>query len=392
LSSWDVHFDLTIKHDNRELIRLTERAYALSSMIREVPIPPYLQAKLDAINVMRAVRGTTAIEGVQASTEEVQKIMASPKEMSLPKSRERDEQEIKNAATVMTFVAYIIGKTPDLAVSQQLICAIHKLMTRKIDDPDNAPGQYRSHPVNAGDYYPPASGEEVRRLMNDFVEWLNSPPALNWDAITRALAAHFYLVSIHPFGDGNGRTSRAIESFLLYQGKVNARGFYSLANYYYHHRSDYVWHLNHARFNSGNDLTDFVLFGLRGLVEELEDVYGQVLNEIKLISFRDYAREEFQLTDGLGLGTKVGERLFHFLIALGREPMPMSQLTNRKSRAKTIYGNASLRTVQRDIAFLKERELIKIEDGAIMPNLDVMKPFTAPYELQRFLEEEPENA
>jgi Fic family protein len=261
-------------------------------------------------------------------------------------------------------------------------------MTKKIDDPTNVPGQYRSHPVNAGDYLPPASGEEVRRLMNDFVEWLNSPPAMNWDAIIRALAAHFYLVSIHPFGDANGRTSRAVESLLLYQGKINARGFYSLANYYYHHRSDYVWHLNHARFNSENDLTDFVLFGLRGLAGELEDVYDQVLNEVKLISYRDYAREEFQLTKGLGLGTRAGERLYHLLIALGREPIPMSQLTDRKSRAQTIYKDVSLRTVQRDIAFLKERELIKIEGGAIMPNLDVMKPFTAPHELQKFWDEE----
>lgn len=389
MTSWNVHFGLTIKYDNPDLIRLVERAHALSTMIREVPIPPYLQLKLDAINVMRAVRGTTGIEGAAASTEEVQKIMASPEEISLPKSRERDEQEIKNAAAVMYFVAHLIGMRPDLPITQELICTIHKLTTSKIDYSNNMPGQYRSHPVNAGDYEPPTSGDEVRRLMNEFIEWLNSPPAMNWDPIIRALAAHFYLISIHPFGDGNGRTSRAVESLLLYQGKVNARGFYSLANYYYQHRSDYIWHLDHARFNSENDLTDFIVFGLKGLADELQDVHSQVLNEVKLISYRDYAREQFQHAKGLGLGTKAGERLFHFLIGLGREPLPMSQLTSPKSRAGTVYGKVSLRTVQRDMAFLKERDLIKIEDGAIVANLDVMKQFTAPNELQRFFQEEP---
>jgi len=389
VTSWNVHFGLTIKYDNPDLIRLVERAHALSTMIREVPIPPYLQLKLDAINVMRAVRGTTGIEGAAASTEEVQKIMASPEEISLPKSRERDEQEIKNAAAVMYFVAHLIGMRPDLPITQELICTIHKLTTSKIDYSNNMPGQYRSHPVNAGDYEPPTSGDEVRRLMNEFIEWLNSPPAMNWDPIIRALAAHFYLISIHPFGDGNGRTSRAVESLLLYQGKVNARGFYSLANYYYQHRSDYIWHLDHARFNSENDLTDFIVFGLKGLADELQDVHSQVLNEVKLISYRDYAREQFQHAKGLGLGTKAGERLFHFLIGLGREPLPMSQLTSPKSRAGTVYGKVSLRTVQRDMAFLKERDLIKIEDGAIVANLDVMKQFTAPNELQRFFQEEP---
>ena len=226
--------------------------------------------------------------------------------------------------------------------------------------------------------------------MSEFTEWLNSPPALNWDPIIRALAAHFYLISIHPFGDGNGRTSRAVESFMLYQGKVNARGFYSLANYYYQNRSDYVWHLDHARFNSENNLTKFIMFGLAGLVAELQDVHAQVLDEVNLISYRDYARERFQRDKSLGLRTKSGERLFHFLIALGRDPLPMSQLTSRKSRAGTFYGRVSLRTIQRDMARLKEHGLIRIEDGAIVPNLDVMKQFTAPNELERFVGEEAE--
>ena len=390
MPSWNVHFGLAVKHDDRELIRLIERAHALSSMIREVPIPPHVQTELDAINIMRAVRGTTVIEGAQASTEEVLKIIAAPNEISLPKSRERDEQEIKNANTVMLFVAYAINRRPDLPVNQKLICLLHKLTTSDIEYPNNVPGEYRSHPVSAGDYLPPASGEEVRRLMSEFSDWLNSPPVMNWDPILRALAAHFYLVSIHPFGDGNGRTSRAVESLLLYQGNVNARGFYSLANYYYEHRSDYVWHLNHARYNPENDLTDFVLFGSRGLVKELEGVYDQVLNEVKLISYRDYARETFQRTNGLGLRTKGGERLFHFLIGLGREPILMSQLTDKKSRAGTIYGKVSLRTIQRDIAFLREHDLIKVEDGAIVANLDVMDQFTARHEFNRFFEEQPD--
>jgi Fic family protein len=389
LASWNVHFGLRIEHESPALIRLVERAHALASVIRDIPIPPYLQFRLDAINIMRAVRGTTAIEGAQVSTEEVQKIIASPEGTTLPKTRERDEQEVKNAAVVMYYVANLVKKQPDCPVTQELICTIHKLTTTNIDYSNNVPGQYRSHPVNAGDYEPPASGDDVRRLMNEFTEWLNSPPALNWDPIIRALAAHFYLIGIHPFGDGNGRTSRAVESFMLYQGKVNARGFYSLANYYYEHRTDYIWHLNHARFNSENNLTSFIMFGLTGLVDELQDVHGQVLNEVNLISYRDFAREKFQRNEGLGLGTKAGERLFHFLIALGRDPLPISQLTSRKGRAGSLYGKVSLRTIQRDIAFLRDNELIKIEDGAIMPNLEVMKQYTAPNELEVLSEEEP---
>jgi Fic family protein len=220
--------------------------------------------------------------------------------------------------------------------------------------------------------------------MKEFISWLNSPPALNWDPIIRALAAHFYLISIHPFGDGNGRTSRAVESFMLFRGKVNARGFYSLANFYYENRPDYIWHLDNARFNSAGDLTPFILFGLEGLVHELQLVHEQVIKEVKFISFRDYARQIFQ-HDG-GLGTKAGERLFHFLIALGREPLPMSEFRTRRGPASSLYKRISFRTMQRDLQFLRERGLVRIEDGAIVPNLEVMEEFTAVQELQRLHE------
>ena len=76
--------------------------------------------------------------------------------------------------------------------------------------------------------------------MTEFVEWFNSGVAASWDPVVRAVVAHFYLASIHPFGDGNGRTSRAVESFLLYGAGVNARGFFSLANYFYRNRQEYV--------------------------------------------------------------------------------------------------------------------------------------------------------
>ncbi len=373
MPSWSIRFDLTVDLQRSDLVALVERAHALASVIRDIPIPPHLQLELDTINIMRAVRGTTAMEGAQVSTSEVRQIMESAERPTLPEARSRDEQEVRNAQEVMYYVAHLLEITPDHPVTQELICKLHELTTKDIDYKKNVPGQYRSHNVNAGDYLPP-DGSEVRDLMSHFVEWFNSAPAINWDPIVRALAAHFYLISIHPFGDGNGRTSRALESFLLYQGKANARGFYSLANYYYQHRSDYVWHLDDTRFNTRNDLTPFVLFGLQGLVDELQGVHAQVINEVKLISFRDYARERF-LHEGL-LGTKAGERLFHFLLALGREPTSISDLRT-KTGAAALYRRVTLRTFQRDLAFLKDQELVKMDNKTIAPNLELMEQFTA---------------
>ena len=374
---WHVHFGLKVGLSNPELVKLVERAHALSSVIREIPIPPYLQRALDTVNILRAVRGTTAIEGSQASTEEVHEIMNSPADKRvLPPSRGREEQEVRNAQEVMYYVAVLVEKHPNHPLTEPLICTLHERTTKKIPYENNVPGQYRSHPVSAGDYLAPETGEEVTALMTQLIEWFNSPPVVNWDPVVRALACHFYLISIHPFGDGNGRTSRAVESFLLYQGKVNARGFYSLANYYYQKRSEYVWQLDNARFNSEGTLTPFMLFALRGLVDELQSVHTDVLREVKIISFRDFAREKF-LTHGL-LGTKAGLRGFQFLMGLGRDPIKTSEIP-----AMSLYRDMTRRTVQRDLKFLRIHDLVIIKNGELMPNFDVMTQFTAGQELQR---------
>ncbi len=375
MPSWDVHFDLKVHHSDVEIVRLLARAHALAAVIQEIPIPPYLQRQINAMNIMRAVRGTTAIEGAQVSVTEAIQIMEAPQQLTLPEERRRDEQEVRNAQEAMFYIADLLDREPEHPVTQELICSLHEIITKDIPYRDNIPGEYRSGPVNVGDYLPPVGRDKIAELMSDFVNWFRSPPASNWDPIIRALAGHFYVVSIHPFGDGNGRTSRALESFLLYQGHVNARGFYSLANYYYENRADYVWYLNNVRFNSSENLTTFIEFGLVGLVNELSAVHDQVLEEVKLISFRDYARDFF-LHEGK-LGTKAGERLFHFLIGLGHSPLPVSEIRARKVPPATLYRRVTVRTLERDIAFLKDNNLIRIVDGSIEPNLDLMEQFTA---------------
>ena len=377
MAKWNVHFNMTVRTGDPKLITMVAKIHALSSVIHGIPIPPHLQERLDRLNIARAVRGTTGIEGTEVSEEEVQDILeANQDKPVLSSSRIREEKEVRNASDLMFYVAELLESNPNMPITEELIKEFHFITTRGIDYANNVPGQYRSVPVHAGQYSPPDNAQDISTLMREFLQWFNTGLPKSWDPVIRAIAAHFFIVSIHTFGDGNGRMSRAVESYLLYQSEVNPRGFYSLANYYYRNRPEYIHMLNLVRFRSDPDLTPFIAFALKGLVEELEQVHAEVLSEVRVIAFRDFAREV--LTTHGRLGTPVGERQMFLLYGLQDKSVSLKGLRAGRHSLSRLYRNVTNKTLMRDINFLKQHDLILLEKGSLRANLEVMTQFTAP--------------
>lgn len=375
MPSWDVHFDLVADISAPGALELLVAAKSLSRTTREIPVPPHVQRRLHALNIVRAVRGTTGIEGTELSEDEVSRVLAAPADQPvLDAARRREEREVRNARALKELVENLLRRNPKTRLSEPLMREFHRVLTDGIDYPNNEPGRYRSHPVNAGDYRAPAH-EEVPALMSGFVEWLNRGRGAALDPIVRAIVAHFLLISIYPFGDGNGRTSRGVESFLLYKAGVNARGFYSLANYYYRNRSDYVAILNFVRFVSDPDAAPFVNFALRGLVEELESVHSEILREVRVISFRDFARERLQAEGRLGSHT--GNRQLLFLLELGDQEIAVADIRSGRHPIAHLYRDVGRRTVARDLNLLRRLGLITMDGGIIRANMAVMDEFAA---------------
>lgn len=92
------------------------------------------------------------------------------------------------------------------------ILGIHRRVMGHVDP--IASGVFRDEKVFIGSHIPP-SHEEVPQLMEGYVEWLNSEEAQNMHPVRYAAIAHYKLVDIHPFVDGNGRTSRLIMNLIL---------------------------------------------------------------------------------------------------------------------------------------------------------------------------------
>jgi Fic family protein len=179
------------------------------------------------------------------------------------------------------------------------------------------------------------------------------------------------MISIHPFGDGNGRTSRGVESYVLYRSGINSLGFYSLANFYYVNRNEYVELLDRARFVHDADLTEFATFAMGGLRDELELVHGEALQVLKEIAFRDYARETLQADSGLR--TKTSERRLQLVQLILREPASLMSLRSGRALASALYIDVTPKTLTRDLNYLtRDANLLVIEDGQVRANLDAM--------------------
>jgi Fic family protein len=51
--------------------------------------------------------------------------------------------------------------------------------------------------------------------MAKLIQWLNDEETLGLDPVEAAALAHYKLVFIHPFTDGNGRTGRLLMNWIL---------------------------------------------------------------------------------------------------------------------------------------------------------------------------------
>jgi Fic family protein len=62
-------------------------------------------------------------------------------------------------------------------------------------------------------HYEAFAAEKMEREMAEFLDWFNAGQQL--DPVLKAALAHLWVVTIHPFEDGNGRIARAIADMQL---------------------------------------------------------------------------------------------------------------------------------------------------------------------------------
>ncbi|MFN3943081.1 MAG: Fic family protein [Flavobacterium sp.] len=99
------------------------------------------------------------------------------------------------------------------------------------------------------------SADRVPHEMEQFLNWLNSEK--NLDLVLKAIIAHFWFVTIHPFDDGNGRIARAILDMGLAKSDQSKIHFYSLSNQIFNEHKHYNRIIEEAQKGT-SDITKYL--------------------------------------------------------------------------------------------------------------------------------------
>lgn len=218
--------------------------------------------------------------------------MLPPQWRSQPGENTGEEPQTGRAAQARAWVAerFVPGSAP---VALEDLLTMHRMVADP-GNPECTPGAFRTLPVQVGrkevgGLHMGAPAETLGRLMAQYIQFISSKDSLSLYPALHALAAHFFLVTIHPFGDGNGRVSRLLTAGLLAQRGYNVHGgFYALSAYFYQRDIEYHTLLHRCWLNPPPyDLTQFAAFGMEGLLMELKSIDSFIKVKLNRVADRE---------------------------------------------------------------------------------------------------------
>ncbi|XP_074494101.1 protein adenylyltransferase FICD [Sebastes fasciatus] len=156
---------------------------------------------------------TVAIEGSTLTLSEIRHIIETRYAVA-GKSLQEQNEAIGVDAAMKYINTTLLSRTGTMTVSD--ILEIHRRVLGYVDPVEG--GRLRTSQVFVGHHIPPHP-QDLQRHMQELVQWLNSEEALQLHPVEYAALAHYKLVYVHPFVDGNGRTSRLLMNLGLMQAR-----------------------------------------------------------------------------------------------------------------------------------------------------------------------------
>ena len=338
-------------------------AASMSERVAGAPLDPEIADSLHSLYLAKGALATTAIEGNTLSEEEVRERIDGT--LKLPPSREYLGREIDNIVAVCNTLADELYERNRIPLTVERIMWMNETVLNNLEIEDYvAPGQLRRTNVSVGSYRCP-NWHDVEFLLSRLFTTLNSFVSPQGDqvphAILKAIFAHLYLVWIHPFGDGNGRTARLVEVAILLEAGMPQPVCHLLSNHYNLTRAEYYRQLAQAS-RTENGLYRFAAYAVAGLVDGLRGQIEEIRQHQLDVAWINFVYRQFRDMEGPS-----ARRLRTLALALPqvREETGIDQLPDLTADLARAYASVSRRTLVRDVAALERMGLLMRNRGTV---------------------------
>lgn len=284
---------------------------------------------------------TTHIEGTRLTLEQAERLLAGN---PVPEADPDDARELLNYLKAFEFVSgYLEDGGP---ITEGLIREIHKRLVEGVRGGAAVPGEYRRiqnyvvNSITGETVYTPPPALDVPIMMAELVDWLNREQEVH--PVLMSGISQFQFVHIHPFLDGNGRTSRLLSTLCLYRAGYDFKRLFTISEYYDRNRPAFYRAIQSVR-ESGMDMTGWLEYFIEGLTTQIAEVRRRGEQAIR----RDLLVKEH------GLSNRQAKALGHIL--------EHGSLTIQE--LKQLFPKVNRRSLQRDLKAMLEKELL-ISKGA----------------------------
>ena len=336
----------TITPDINQNIAQIEK---IKTIIERSNILPEIEIELRLRASVEAIHSSTTIEGNPLNKLQVQKVLRG----ELVRASDYAIKEVINYKSALDWIEKRLKQKKEL--NKKDILTLHNIVMHGLL-PKEKVGNWRPGPVYVVEtknsreiiHYTGPAAETVSTHVSELLRWLTSNKGNKLHHILIAGLFHFLFVSIHPFSDGNGRTTRLLTMMYLRQQKYGFQGTLALDGYYLQHQQQYYHALNLGKTYDTRlktDITPFLDFFTKGFLTSAQSLYDEVQIEtassntpspIKLnrdeLAILDYVRLLSSITvqdviDNLNINRRTAQRRLSELTKKG--------LLKRKNKGKS---------------------------------------------------------
>lgn len=263
--------------DTQKIQRLlTEIDELKGRWIAGVKLSPQILNKLKKSVVITSAGASTRIEGAELSDEEIEKLF---KGLKIKKFTTRDEQEV---AGYKELLENIFNSWEKIKFNENSIKHFHQELLKYSEKDKKHLGNYKfgSNRVEAidasgkviGIVFEPTPPHLTPKEMSELIEWTQN--AFKENLIHPLLIiGNFVLefLAIHPFQDGNGRSSRVLTNFLMLQSGYEYMPYVSHEKFIEDNKVDYYLALKKSQGDwkkRKSDIVHWMIFFLTILLEQ----------------------------------------------------------------------------------------------------------------------------